>query len=137
MSTRIIDWGMSFMYTGDEEYPKGIYRRPFQYNVPFSSVLFNDEFDKLYNEFLLVYPEPSYYQVRTFIINYIFVWNRIRGPGHLSAINDINEKLFSGELVAISEPKIQDHIIEYDSKIRLKITCSVVEHEFLHPSFYL
>jgi serine/threonine protein kinase len=114
LSTRIIDWGMSFMYTGDEEYPKGIYRRPFQYNVPFSSVLFNDEFDKLYNEFLLVYPEPSYYQVRTFIINYIFVWNRIRGPGHLSAINDINEKLFSGELVAISEPKIQDHIIEYD-----------------------
>ncbi len=114
LSTRIIDWGLSFMYTGENTYPKGIYRRPFQYNVPFSSVLFNDEFDKLYNDFLLVYPEPSYYQVRTFIINYIFVWNRIRGPGHLSAINDIHEKLFSNELIAISEPKIQDHIIEYD-----------------------
>ena len=114
LSTRIIDWGLSFMYTGDQAYPKGIYRRPFQYNVPFSSVLFNDDFDKLYNDFLLVYPEPSYYQVRTFIINYIFVWNRIRGPGHLSAINDIHEKFFSNELVVISEPKIQDHIIEYD-----------------------
>jgi hypothetical protein len=49
-----------------------------------------------------------------FVINYIFTWNEIRGPGHLSAINDIMKKMELGKLSAISEKKVKDHIIEYD-----------------------
>lgn len=114
MYSRLIDWGLSFQYTSEKGIPTQLYRRPFQYNVPFSSVLFNKNFIKLYSEFLDLYPNPDYYQIREFVINYIFIWNNIRGPGHLSAINDIIKKLTIKDLPAIKEDKIKDHFIEYD-----------------------
>jgi hypothetical protein len=42
------------------------------------------------------------------------VWNEIRGPGHLSAINDIVKKLTIDELVGIKRNKVRKHVIEYD-----------------------
>jgi hypothetical protein len=113
--TRLIDWGLSFQHTDyNKGIPKQLYRRPFQYNVPFSSVLFNKKFIELYSEFLTLYPNPDYYQIREFIVNYIFIWNNIRGPGHLSSINDIIKKLTIKDLPAIKKNKIKEHFIEYD-----------------------
>jgi hypothetical protein len=112
--SRLIDWGLSFQHTIEKGVPKQIYRRPFQYNVPFSSVLFNKNFIELYSEFLSLYPNPDYYQIREFAVNYIFIWNNIRGPGHLSAINDIVKKLTIKDLPAIKNDKIKDHFVEYD-----------------------
>jgi hypothetical protein len=114
MKTRLIDWGISFSHNNFTGIPKNLYRRPFQYNVPFSSVLFNKEFTKYYNEFLTIHPNPDYYLLREFVINYIFVWNHIRGSGHLSAINDIIKKFFINDLVAIPKEKVKNHVVEYD-----------------------
>jgi len=46
LKTRLIDWGLSAEYTPEkgERIPKTLYHRPFQYNVPFSIVLFNTTF---------------------------------------------------------------------------------------------
>jgi len=110
---RLIDWGLSIIHTKNG-IPRTLYRRPFQYNVPFSSILFNKDFLTTYYRFLAVYPNPIYFQIREFIVNYIFVWNEIRGPGHLSAINDIVKKLTIKELISVKNKKVKDHLIEYD-----------------------
>jgi hypothetical protein len=115
LETRLIDWGLSFVFDNKQVgIPRKLYRRPFQFNVPFSSVLFNKDFMMLYNNFLELNPNPDYFQIREFVINYIFIWNDIRGPGHLSAINDIIKKLTIKDLTAIKKNKIKEHFIEYD-----------------------
>lgn len=110
--TRLIDWGLSIIKQNG--LPHKLYRRPFQFNVPFSSVLFNKDFIQLYNNFLELNPQPDYFQIREFIINYIFIWNDIRGSGHLSTINDIIKKLTIKDLTAIKNNKVKEHFIEYD-----------------------
>jgi len=82
---------------------------------PFSSILFNKEFVKKYQEFLSITDfNPDYFQIREFVINYIFIWNDIRGPGHLNTINKIIKILTLKELPDIKKSKIRDHVIEYD-----------------------
>jgi len=122
--TRLIDWGLSIVVDKSQEgksqegIPRKLYRRPFQFNVPFSSVLFNKDFLLLYNNFLeltsLQNKNPDYFQIREFVINYIFIWNDIRGTGHLSAINEMIKKLTIHELIAIKKDKIKAHFIEYE-----------------------
>lgn len=114
LNTRLIDWGLSLIRTNKKTIPSKLYRRPFQYNVPFSSILFNKEFLKMYYTFLELNNSPTYYQIREFVINYIFIWNKIRGPGHLSALNDILSKLNINDLPAIKNNKIKNHFIEYE-----------------------
>ena len=112
--TRLIDWGLSVSYKDNGKIPLKLYRRPFQYNVPFSSIFFNTDFMTLYNKFLEKNLNPNYFQIREFVINYIFIWNDIRGSGHLSTINNIIKKLTIQELPAIKQIKIKEHFIEYD-----------------------
>ena len=128
LNAKLIDWGLTFEYKeGQQGFPKKVYRRPFQFNVPFSVILFNTDFIKMYTEFLQKNNENknktdnnnetkklNNYSIREFVINYIFTWNEIRGPGHLSAINDIMRKMELGKLPAVSKTKVKDHIIEYD-----------------------
>jgi hypothetical protein len=118
-NSRLIDWGLTFEYKTDQQgFPKKVYRRPFQFNVPFSVILFNTEFIKMYNDFLQETGNSKRfvdnYSMHEFVINYIFTWNEIRGPGHLSAINDIMKKMELNKLPAITEKKVKEHIIEYD-----------------------
>ena len=44
LECRLIDWGLSVHHTNNNGIPHRLYRRPFQYNVPFSVILFNKEF---------------------------------------------------------------------------------------------
>jgi len=116
--TRIIDWGLSFVHRGTvdikiKDIPRKIYRRPFQFNVPFSSVLFNKEFTQQYSDFLTLHLNPAYYQIREFVINYIFYWVDVRGMGHLETINTIVNELTVDDLVEIPSKKIKDNVIEY------------------------
>jgi len=115
-NTRLIDWGLSIYYPKmiDNAVPHSLYRRPFQFNVPFSVILFNGDFTNLYNIFLKKNNNPDYFSIREFVINYIFVWNEIRGSGHLDAINDIMKRFSEEELVSIQKKKVINHIIEYD-----------------------
>lgn len=115
--TRLIDWGLSVHYSvtnNNNTFPKTLYRRPFQYNAPFSNILFNKEFIKLYSDFLVKNSNPEYYSIREFVVNYIFVWNEIRGSGHLEAINSIIKEFSEDNLVSIDKKKVKDHMIEYN-----------------------
>jgi hypothetical protein len=114
LNTRLIDWGLSIYQSSNRGIPRKLYRRPFQYNIPFSSILFNKEFISRYSNFVSLNPKPSYFQIREFVINYIFIWNDIRGPGHLEQINKIVKILTISELNGIKKKKIKNHVIEYD-----------------------
>lgn len=132
--TRLIDWGLSINKTTSIKniVPDKLERRPFQFNVPFSVILFNKKFTEKYDRFLKRHKTVDYFAIREFVINYIFYWNKIRGAGHLKTINAIMKRLTYDELPAIENRKIKNHIIEYDftyyyiveyiSKILLKYT---------------
>ena len=114
LKTRLIDWGLSTTFAvGSHTIPKQQINRPFQFNVPFSVVLFNDTFTKMYAEFLKKNPDPSFYILRSFVINYVVTWVNKRGPGHLKALNNIFKKLFERGLVNIEET-FKDDLIEFD-----------------------
>jgi hypothetical protein len=134
MKTRLIDWGLS-VYRKNESNTSisdNLDRRPFQFNVPFSVILFNKKFIEKYKLFLKRHETVDFYAIREFVINYIFYWNKIRGTGHLKTINSIFKRLTHNGLPAIENDKIKNHIVEYDftyyyiieyiSKILLKYT---------------
>jgi serine/threonine protein kinase len=89
--TRLIDWGLSVYRKDDNKthIPDKLNRRPFQFNVPFSVILFNKKFIEKYNLFLKRHKSVDFFAIREFVINYIFYWNKIRGAGHLKTINSI------------------------------------------------
>ena len=114
--TRLIDWGLS-VYRKDvskKHIPDKLNRRPFQFNVPFSVILFNKKFIEKYNLFLKKHETSDFFAIREFVINYIFYWNKIRGAGHLKKINSIFKRLTYDRLPAIEDTKIKNHIVEYD-----------------------
>jgi serine/threonine protein kinase len=93
INTRIIDWGLSTKYNNSRNnaVPKVLLNRPFQYNVPFSSVLFNETFKKMYKEFLEENEDSdiTYFKIHAFVIKYVTIWIDERGPGHLKLLNEI------------------------------------------------
>jgi serine/threonine protein kinase len=113
ITTKLIDWGLSVYVNNKDAIPKKLYRRPFQFNTPFSCILFNTEFVKRYSSFLKQNPIPSYFMIREFVINYLFIWIKIRGPGHLKVIHAIMKKMFYKDLPAL-DTEMKNHFVEYD-----------------------
>jgi serine/threonine protein kinase len=113
VKTRLIDWGLSTTYKNGGNIPKQLTNRPFQFNVPFSVVIFNDTFSKMYTEFLKKNKEPSFFNIRSFVINYVISWVNKRGPGHLKAINSIFKEFFERGLINIEE-QFKEDLIEFD-----------------------
>jgi len=111
--TRLIDWGLSTNYSHDGPIPKVITDRPFQFNVPFSNILFTSLFTKMYKSFLVKHSEPDFYSLRTFVINYVLEWVEARGPGHLKSMNSIFKTLFENELISMDET-LKGKFIEFD-----------------------
>ena len=119
IETRLIDWGLSVYQENinSKKIPQKLSRRPFQYNVPFSVILFNKTFIEKYMLFIemnLKKGPISYYSIREFVINYIFIWNKIRGIGHLKTINSIIKKLTYNELYTIQKENVKNQLIEYE-----------------------
>ena len=109
---RLIDWGISAITTGNSV-PKKMKNRPFQFNAPFSLILWNDTFDTMYTDFLKKFETSSkkdlmFYDVKEFIIEFIGSWEKIRGPGHIDVILSIislvneNKSVYDGKQVIIN-----------------------------------
>lgn len=112
---RLIDWGLSASYDGEKQVPKTMRNRPFQFNIPFSSILFNSLFTKMYADFLKKNPNPSYISIRTFVINYVVAWIAKRGSGHLKNINEVFKKFFDEELKNVNiDESYKNNLIIFD-----------------------
>lgn len=137
LRSRLIDWGLSFHLTPaivrSKQVPAVAYRRPFQYNVPFSSILFSKEFVQRYDAFLRkagpASAEPmgkeampankqqrqavEPFQVREMVTDYIFFWNKERGPGHLQVLHEIVGYLTADQLPSVGNKQVRQHVLEY------------------------
>ena len=109
--TRLIDWGISVEYQPGTKFPYLWTNRPFQFNTPFSMILFTDLFREKYADFIKSNQDTntvvnssvnlSKEDIGAFVMDYIYLWMKKRGPGHYKAINNIFYVLFSEELVSI------------------------------------
>jgi hypothetical protein len=103
--TRLIDWGISVEYKPGDKFPYLWTNRPFQFNTPFSIILFTDLFVEKYTEFVQSNPKTNSINYKedigAFVMDYIYLWMKKRGPGHYKAINNIFYVLFSEELVSM------------------------------------
>jgi len=114
VKTRLIDWGLSVLINpNDKNVPKELQNKSFQFNIPFSVILFNDIFDKMYTEFLKQNHEPSFFIIRSFVINYVIVWIKKRGLGHLKPINSMFKVFFENGIDNVDE-QFKKELIQYD-----------------------
>ena len=113
LKTRLIDWGLTTEYVPFENnpFPKTWRNRPFQFNVPFSVVIFSDDFIEKYTKYLKDGGVPEETQLKPFVIDYINFWMKERGAGHYKFINEIMFTLFSNSLTSIS-PESKPQVIE-------------------------
>lgn len=104
--TRLIDWGLTTKYIPhkDQTFPSSWQNRPLQYNSPFSLILFTDLFIEKYTKYIKKGGIIDHIHLKPFIIDYIFLWIKERGPGHYKFINKIMNILFGNELNNIEEP---------------------------------
>jgi len=104
LKTRLIDWGLSTQYVPFENnpFPKTWRNRPFQFNVPFSVIIFSDSFVEKYTKFIKGGGKPNEVELKPFVIDYINFWMKERGAGHYKFINEIMFELYSNELNTVS-----------------------------------
>ena len=95
--TRLIDWGLANQYKPfkNEPFPRSWRNRPFQFNVPFSVIIFSDSFIEKYTEYIKNGGATDYTHLRPFVIDYINFWLKKRGAGHYKFINEIMYTFFS------------------------------------------
>ena len=107
VTVRLIDWSLTVDYVPfkNSTFPKNWRNRPFQFNIPFSVVLFTDMFYESYSNFLKKHKITNNQHVLellklnkkgliVFIKNYIKDWIKERGLGHYKYINKIMYMLF-------------------------------------------
>lgn len=97
--TRLIDWGLSVNYTPfkNESFPHNWRNRPLQFNIPFSIILFTDDFYEKYSNYLQEGGKIDQNSLEPFVFDYVRFWFKKRGPGHYMTVNDIMYMLFSKE----------------------------------------
>ena len=94
---RLIDWGEVYL-----KYKKKInFNQPFQFNLPFSNCLFNENFSKWYRSQLLQLNKTSnnitFYKYKIIAIKWIYYILELKG-GHFEFINSIFKNILSLEL---------------------------------------
>jgi hypothetical protein len=133
LKARLIDWGLTTEYVPFENnpFPKTWRNRPFQFNVPFSVVIFSDSFIEKYTKYLKDGGLTDEIQLKPFVIDYVNFWMRERGAGHYKFINEIMYTLFSNSLTSISEgskPQVietqitMEYIVNYIVDVLLHFT---------------
>jgi serine/threonine protein kinase len=134
IKTRLIDWGLATEYVPfrNNSFPSSWRNRPFQFNVPFSVIIFSDDFIEKYTKYINDGGDyNSFDELKPFVIDYITFWNDKRGPGHYKFINEIFYLLYSNSLTSVSEDRkaniietefTMSVIVDYITSILVKFT---------------
>jgi serine/threonine protein kinase len=89
INVRLIDWGLS-TYTTGNSIPDIMRDKPFQYNLPFSIVLFNNTFKTMYADYLSDADHSiNNDSISVFLKTYVDKWIHVRGLGHMSTITSV------------------------------------------------
>jgi serine/threonine protein kinase len=106
LQPRLIDWGLTTEYPIKHKqrfaWPLQWNNKSIQFNLPFSVILFSDEFIEQYNDYVREYGMPNdadslnMENLDSFIVDYLYWWMESgRGVGHISTINAIVEILYN------------------------------------------
>ena len=131
--TRLIDWGLTVEYIPfkNHTFPTSWRNRPFQFNVPFSVILFSDSFVEKYTKFLQDGGKANNIELKPFIIDYISSWMKERGAGHYKFMNEIMFELFSHSIKGLpqnAKPQMvetqitMNYIINYITDVLIHFT---------------
>ena len=104
LKTRLIDWGLSTEYVPfkDHPFPSTWRNRPLQFNVPFSVIIFSDDFIEKYTTFIKDGGTQDKVHLKQFVADFVVSWMKKRGGGHYKFINEIMYMLFSETMNDVS-----------------------------------
>jgi len=131
LKIRLIDWGLSTEYIPKQNnpFPSTWRNRPFQFNVPFSVIIFSDDFIEKYTKYINEGGKTDKENLKPFVIDYIHFWMKKRGPGHYRFINEIMHMLFSQEIHNVSVSS-KDTIIE--TNFTMMYITNYIVHVLVH-----
>jgi hypothetical protein len=142
--TRIIDWGMSgvFNILQDQSIPDRFLNGSMQFNNPFSNIIFSEEFELMYSDFLVQNPSPPENLIQSFVINYLNMFFTRYGIGHLENMNMIFltsfiEDIILGSDLSQSNKEIllkQDYVLYY---VTIYITEILVKYTRADNKLYI
>jgi len=129
--TRLIDWGLAVEYIPFKQhtFPNSWRNRPFQFNVPFSVILFSDSFVEKYTTFLQNGGIANKIDLKPFVIDYISEWMKERGAGHYKFINEIMFELFSHSITALSKESIPQIV---ETQITMNFIINYIVNVLVH-----
>jgi hypothetical protein len=123
INVKIIDWGLSFIHENIREMPKYV-KRPIQFNLPVSVVLFNASLQEKLNTFLSVNPEWTMKNVKIFTARFLNDYIKTRDNSHLMillrAIDDFGS--LNSILTRQFDKNPTNHILDYVSEALYKYT---------------
>jgi hypothetical protein len=134
---RLIDWGLSKIYKGEEKIPEVFSNRPFQYNLPFSCILLSRVFRQTCDEFLKTNPNPYQSELKEFIHSYLKTKRHF--SKHLIHIHRTIKLLFKSEFsVNKHSDKSLDikYAYEYISNYLFKILEKYIKNGKFHVMEY-
>jgi serine/threonine protein kinase len=125
--TRLIDWGLSTSYIPfiNAPIPRTWVNRPFQYNVPFSVILFSAAFVERYTNYIDDDGPINERNLYPFVSDYIDYWMHERGQGHYKLIDAIINILLDKKYIRSGEYASEDtrsFIINYIIEILIHFT---------------
>jgi hypothetical protein len=132
LDCRLIDWGLSTEYKPliESPFPSVWRNRPLQFNLPFSIILFTDDFLDKYTEYLEKGGLINSIDLKPFITDYIYYWLKTRGKGHYNFINNIMYMLYNEDYQEVKDEKIKTRIIE--SNITLEFISNYLIEILIH-----
>lgn len=128
---RLIDWGLSVEYIPNKtvQFPKNWRNRPLQFNVPFSVIIFTDDFYKKYSEYLKNNGIVDELHLKPFVVNYLNYWMKERGAGHYKFINEIMFMLYSKNLTSITD---SDKAVVIETEFTVPIIINYIVNVLVH-----
>jgi len=126
LQTKLIDWGLSVRYFPETEFPAQWFNRPFQFNIPFSNIMFSDSFLTQFKLFMMNESnDKSLTKCKIFMKEFIKKFLK-KKQGHYEYIQYVFSLIFDN----ISQYK--NIIIDYNATILFKFKgTSYKQHELI------
>jgi hypothetical protein len=123
MNTRLIDWGLSHQLINNKDIMLDeISHRPFQFNLPYSIIIFNKKFGESYEQFLLVKRNATAAEIYTYIFNYLVELEKTDKGAHLRGVLRDFKMIFNGQFAMNTIAKyIADILVKYTKNNKLEL----------------
>jgi hypothetical protein len=123
IEVKIIDWGLSFINENVKEIPKYV-KRPIQFNLPVSVIVFNSLFDDKLSEFISKNPNWTIQNSKIFAAMYLNDYVKIKDISHLMILIRMIDK-FNSSINILSRQfnkKSTNYILNYVAEVIYKYT---------------